>query len=161
MVFPDADKNLSSDEQVLQEYRTRRANMAIVQFSHYRASQDGLVQPLMGLDEAHLTFATSWLWALAGQNPDNQQLAKELAEFLTADDFLSKWIQETGYLPTRQFSANPQTDSPVPAIIEAAQPAPATDILTVLGPVMQDALVRVLSGEQPEAVARSVVEKLK
>ena len=161
MVFPDAVKNLSGDDQVLQEYRTRRADMAIVHFSDYRASQDGLVQPLMGLDETHLTFATSWLWALAGQNPDNQPLATELAEFLTADDFLSKWIEETGYLPTRQFSTNQSTESPVPSIIAAAQPVPSGDTLSVLGPVMQDALVRVLDGEQPEAVARSVVEKLK
>jgi len=161
MVFPDADKNLSRDEQVLQEYRTRRADMAIVHFSDYHASQDGLVQPLMGLDESHLTFATSWLWALAGQNPGNQKLATELAEFLTADDFLSKWIEVTGYLPTRQFSTIQSSDSPIPDIIEAARPIPSTDTLEVLGPVMQEALVRVLSGEQPEAVARSVIEKLK
>jgi len=161
MIFPDASINISTDDQVLQEYRARRADMAIVHFSDYRASQDGLVQPLMGLDEPHLTFATGWLWALAGQDPEKQQLAAELAEFLTADDFLSKWTPETGYLPTRHFPTNQSADSPIPAIIEAVQPVPPTDVVSVLGPIMQDALVRVLGGEQPEAVARSVVEKLK
>lgn len=160
-LFPDSATNLSSDDQVLQEYRARRAEMAIVHFSDYRASQDGLIQPLMGLKETHFTFATGWMWALAGQNPDKQQLSTELAEFLTADAFLSQWIRETGYLPTRLSSTAQTEDSPVPAIIEAAQPLPSEDVLLVLGPVMQEALVRVLSGEQPEAVARSVVEELK
>ena len=160
-LFPAAAANISSTDQVLQEYQTRRAEMAIVRFSDYRASQDGLVQPLMGLKEGHYAFATGWMWALAGQNPENEQLSSELAEYLIADDILSRWIQETGYIPTRQSSTNQNADSPIPAIIEAMQPGPSSDTVLVLGPIMQDALVRVLNGEKPEAVARSVVEKLK
>jgi len=159
-LFPDAAANISSDEQVLQEYRARRAEMAIVHISNFRDSQDGLLQPLMGLDEEHLTFATSWVWALAGQNTENEQLSVELAEFLTADDFLARWINETGYLPTRPSVLNDTEDSTIPAVIEAAEPIPSTDVLLTLGPLMQEALVRVLNGEQPEAVARSIVQKL-
>jgi len=160
-LFPDAATNLSSDDQVLQEYRARRADMAIVHFSSYNASQDGLVQPLMGLKEDHFTFVTGWMWALAGQNPENRQLARELAEFLTADNFLAPWIKEIDYLPTSLSTTDRSDDSPVPAVIEAAQPIPSDDILLELGPVMQEAVTRVLSGEQPETVARSVVEELK
>jgi ABC-type glycerol-3-phosphate transport system substrate-binding protein len=160
-LFPAAATNLSSTDQVLQEYRTRRAEMAIVRFSDYRAPQDGLVQPLMGLKEAHFTFASGWLWALPGQNAANKEVSAELAEFLTADDFLPNWIRETGYLPTRRSFTDQSADSPIPAIIEALQPGPSSDTVLVLGPVIQEALVRVLNGEQPEAVARSVVEKLK
>jgi hypothetical protein len=47
------------------------------------------------------------------------------------------------------------------AIIESAYPIPSNDVMTVLGPLMQEALTRVLNGEQPEEVATSVVEKLK
>ena len=160
-LFPDASTNISTDEQVLQEYRARRAEMAIVHISNYRDPQDGLVQPLMGVDEPHLTFATSWMWVLTGQNADNQQLSTELAEFLTADDFLALWINETGYLPTRPSTLNNEGETSIPAVIEAARPIPSTDVLLALGPLMQEALVRVLNGEQPDAVARSVVEKLK
>lgn len=160
-LFPAATGNISTMDQVLQEYRTRRADMAIVRFSDYRAAQDGLVQPLMGLKEAHYTLAAGWMWALAGQDPEHKQLSTELASFLTADDFLSKWIQDTGYLPIRRSTTNQSADSPVPAVIDAMQAAPAADTVLVLGPAIQDALVRVLNGEQPEAVARDVVEKLK
>jgi multiple sugar transport system substrate-binding protein len=161
-LFPAAVTNLSDDEQVLQEYRARRAEMAIVHFSNYRPTQDGLVQPLMALgEETHYTFASGWSWALAGQTTEKQQLATELAEFLTSDEFLGKWIQESGYLPVSLSSTMEVEDSPIPSIIEAAQPIPSADLLLVVGPVMQEALTRVLGGEQPEAVARSVVENLK
>jgi len=160
-LFPDAVTNISTDSQVLQEYRVRRSNMAIVHFSEYHASQDGLIQPLMGLKQDHYTFSTGWVWALAGQNPDNQQLSTQLIAFLTADDFLAQWTKETSYLPTRRSTAEQGSDSPIPAIIEAAQPSPSTDTMSVLGPAMEEAITRVLKGEQPDAVARSVIEKMK
>lgn len=160
-LFPDAVTNISTETQVLQEYRARRSEMAIVRYSGYRSSQDGLAQPLMGLNGSHFTFATGWVWALAGQNPESDQLSLELMEFLTADDFLSGWISQTGYLPTRQSTTAETASSPVPGIIEALQSPPSSDMVIVLGPVMQEAIVRVLNGEQPDAVARSVVARLK
>jgi multiple sugar transport system substrate-binding protein len=161
-LFPEAVKNISIDDQVLQEYRTRRTEMAVFHFSKFRDSQDGLFQPLMGLgDETHYTFATGWMWALTNQPPDNQQLSIELMEYLTEDEFLSAWINETGYLPTRRFTVNEDANETVAAVIEASQAVPSADVLLVLGPHMQKALIRVLNGEQPEAVARSVIEELR
>jgi ABC-type glycerol-3-phosphate transport system substrate-binding protein len=161
-LFPAAATNISSDQQALQEYRTRRADMAIVRFSDYRAEQDGLVQALMGLKaDTHLTFSSGWVWSLAGQNSDNQALALELAQFLMDDNFLLRWLPETGFLPTRRPATNRDASSPIPAVIEAMQPGPSSDTVAALGPLMQEAVTRVLNGEQPEAVARSVVEKLK
>lgn len=160
-LFPEASVNISSDSQSLQEYRARHANMAIMHYSQYQPSQDGLVQPLMGLKQDHYTFSTGWVWALAGQNSDNQQLSTQLITFLTADDFLTEWTKQTTYLPTRRSNADQGSDSPIPAIIEAAQPSPSTDTLSVLGPAMEEAITRVLKGEQPDAVARDVIEKMK
>jgi ABC-type glycerol-3-phosphate transport system substrate-binding protein len=160
-LFPDADANISSDSQVLQEYRAHRGNMAITHYSQYHPSQDGLVQALMGLKEDHYTFSTGWVWALAGQNPDHNQLSAQLVAFLTADDFLAQWTKETSYLPTRRSPTDQGSESPIPAIIEAAQPSPSTDTLSILGPAMEEAITRVLKGEQPDAVARDVIEKMK
>jgi multiple sugar transport system substrate-binding protein len=160
-LFPDAILNISTDDQVLQEYRNQRADIGILHFSKFRAPQDGLYQPLMGLgEEPHFSFSDSWLWALTGQTPEKQQLARDLAEYLTADEFLTPWIQDTGYLPTHRASTTDQVDATVQDVIQAAQPAPSADAVTVLGPLLQEALTRVLNGEQPDAVARSVIEKL-
>jgi multiple sugar transport system substrate-binding protein len=161
-LFPDASKNISSDDQVLQEYRNQRTDMGILHFSKFRASQDGLYQPLMGLgEEPHYTFANGWMWTITGRSPEKQQLAMDLGKYLTADEFLAPWIKESGYLPTRRFNNTEPVDETVQNVITAAQPMPPVDTIAILGPLMQEAVLRVLNGEQPEAVARSVIEKLR
>lgn len=161
-LYPDAAWNITNDEQVLQEYRSRRTEMAILHFSRYRAAQDGLFQPLMSLsEEPYFTFAGGWMWALTGAVADNESLSIDLAEYLTNEEFLSPWINETGYLPTRRFTEGEELDDSTAAVIEASQPVPSLDTLQALGPLMQEAVVRVLDGEQPEAVARSVIEELR
>ena len=159
-VFPASLANISNETQTLQIYRTGNANKAIVWFLSYRPAEDGAIIPLPSLDEISFSYATGWIWALAGSNPENQQLAVELAEHMVADDFLSGWTQETGYLPTRPSIVESE-DRTMTAILESAQPIPSSEVLAILGPLMQEALTRVLGGEAPEDVAASVVEKLK
>ena len=159
-IFPPSLANVTNEAQTLQIYRTGSANKGIVWYLSYRPSEDGTVIPLPGLNEASLSYATGWVWALAGSDPENQQLAVELAEFLVADDFLAEWTSATGYLPTRP-SIVEEGDRTLTAILESAHPIPSSEVLAVLGPLMQEALTRVLNGEQPEDVAGSIVEKLR
>ena len=159
-VFSPSLDNLVSSEQVLQAYLGERANMAIIWASNYSAPEGQFTLPLPGLDETSGSFATGWLWALAGSNSENQQLAVELADYLVADDFLGSWTSATGYLPTRPNSVVAGGVT-INAIVESAQPIPSNEVLSVLGPLMQDALIRVLNGEKPEVVAENVIELLK
>ena len=159
-VFSPSLDNLVSNEQVLQAYLGERANMAIIWASDYRAPEGQFTLPLPGLDETSASFATGWVWALAGSNSENQQLAVELADYLVADDFLGTWISATGYLPTRPDSVA-AGEATINAIVESAQPIPSNEVLSVLGPLMQDALMRVLNGEKPEVVAENIIELLK
>ena len=100
-VFPPSLANVSTEAQTLQIYRTGSANKGIMWILNYRPSEDGAITPLPGLGEAPFSYATGWVWALAGSNPENQQLAVELAEYLVADEFIGEWTRATGYLPTR------------------------------------------------------------
>lgn len=159
-VFPGASTNIAIDPQVMQEYRARRAEMVIAHYSQFRADQDGLLQPLMGLDVEHLTFATGWVWAFPSQRPETHPMAVDLANYLMADDFLPRWSIESGYLPTYPSSVTPPAGESVATVIQAAQLAPSSTVMQALGPLMQEAIKRVLDGEQPEAVARSIVEEL-
>jgi ABC-type glycerol-3-phosphate transport system substrate-binding protein len=159
-IFPVSLANVTNESQTLQIYRTGSANKAIVWYLSYRSSEDGAIAPLPGLDEMSFSYSTGWVWALAGADPENQQLAVELAEFLVEEDFLAEWTRATGYLPTRP-SIVQEGDRTTTAILESANPIPPNDVLAVLGPLMQDALTRVLNGEQPEDVAASVVDTLR
>jgi ABC-type glycerol-3-phosphate transport system substrate-binding protein len=158
-VFSPSLGNVVTDDQVMQAYLGERANMAIFWASNYRAPGGQFTLPLPGLDETQLSFGTGWVWALAGSNTENQQLAIELADYLVADDFLSTWTRESGYLPTRPSGVNTE-DPTMTAILESAQLIPSNDVLLVLGPLMQDAVARVLNGEKPDIVAESIVQQL-
>lgn len=158
-VFSPALSNLVSDQQVLQAYLGERANMAIFWASNYRAPEGQFTLPLPGLDETPVPFGTGWVWALAGSNLENQQLAVELADYLVSEDYLARWTRATGYLPTRPSGVDAE-DAAMIAILESAQPIPSNDVLSVLGPLMQNAVIRVLNGEKPEVVAESVIEQL-
>jgi ABC-type glycerol-3-phosphate transport system substrate-binding protein len=158
-VFSTSVGNMVTDEQVLQAYLGERANMAIFWASNYRAPEGQFTLPLPGLDETPLAFGTGWVWALAGSNAENQQLAAELADYLVADDFLRDWANASGYLPTRPSSVDAE-DAAMNAILESAQLIPPNDVLSVLGSLMKDAIIRVLNGEKPEVVAESIIEQL-
>jgi len=153
--FLPAMANYGTDTQSMQAYRDERANIAIAWAASYQAD-DGIRQALPSLNSAPYTFATGWIWALAGSDPENQQVATELAEFLITDEFTSNWLNETGYLPTRLSS-----DSELNAILNSAHVIPSNDVLLVLGPIMNQALIRVLNGDQIESVVGSAMEQVK
>jgi ABC-type glycerol-3-phosphate transport system substrate-binding protein len=159
-VFPASLANVSTEAQALQIYRTGHANKGIIWIFNYRSPSDGVITPLPGLDETPFSYATGWVWALAGSNPENQQLAVELAEFLVADPFLGEWDRAANYLPTRPSDVE-EGNRTMTAILDSAHLVPSNEVLAILGPLMQEALTRVLNGEQPEEVAASVVQKLK
>jgi ABC-type glycerol-3-phosphate transport system substrate-binding protein len=159
-IFPPSLVNVTNESQTLQIYRTGIANKGITWILNYQPESDGAITPLPGLDEVPFSYATGWVWALAGSDPENQQLAAKLAEYLVADDFITEWTRQTGYLPTRPSSVD-AGDRTMTAILESAHPLPSSDVLAILGPLMQEALTRVLSGEAPKDVAASVVQTLK
>lgn len=159
-IFPTSLANISTEAQTLQIYRGGNANKGIVWIMDYHSPSDGQVAPLPGLTGTPFSYATGWLWSLAGSNPENQQLAAELAEYLVAENFLGEWTRAAGYLPTRPTTLS-KDDRTMTAILESAHPLPSNEVLTALGPLMEEALTRVLNGEKPEDVAASIVQKLK
>jgi ABC-type glycerol-3-phosphate transport system substrate-binding protein len=154
--------NVTTEAQTLQIYRTgtSNTNKGIIWILNYRPAEDGTITPLPGLGEVPFSYATGWIWALAGADPENQQLAVELAEYLVADEFIGEWTRLTGYLPTRPSTVE-ENDRTMTAILESAHPIPSNEVLAILGPLMQEALTRVLNGEEPEAVAASVIQQLR
>ena len=153
--FLPAMANYETDTPSIQAYRDGRANIAIAWAASYQAG-DGIMQTIPSLNSTPHTFANGWIWALAGSDPENQQVATELAEFLMADEFISKWLSETSYLPTRLFP-----DSDLNVILESAHLLPSNDMLSVLGPIMNQALIPVLNGDQLESVVRSAMDQIK
>ena len=118
-----------------------------------------VMQPIPGEGASPHAFANGWMWALAGSAPENQQVATELAEFLMEDAFLNEWTRELGYLPTRITTADGQNEE-LKVVLEAAQVLPPDEVVLTLGPILNQAVSRVLNGEPVELVVRDVIQQI-
>ena len=158
-------RDYQTDTQSLLFFREGRADLAVIWASSDIQTQSGNYSPLFGLDNAHYSLGDGWVWALAGSNVENQPLAAELASYLVDSNFMSEWSRAYGVLPTRPQALS-EWDGDVLKIslnevLQSAHPMPSNEIVSVFGPLVQEALMRIFNGEQPEVVARSVIESLK
>jgi ABC-type glycerol-3-phosphate transport system substrate-binding protein len=170
-----ADENLSpaalsyqDDAAAWVALKERRASLGVVWTSRYLGERPASVSlaVLPGLEGEAITLARGYAWALAGSQPENQALAVELAEFLSASEFLAEWSGAAGMLPTRPTALSSWEDAALRAVLgevsESAQLLPASDLLAVVGPSFQQAVEAVLSGEAlPPEAAHTAVEQYK
>ena len=154
-VFSTSLVDVDTFDEAFLAYRAGPARAVVAWSANRELNENEVAQPLPGLDTSS-TFADGWLWALAGTSPENQQLATELAEYLMEPEFLTAWTVESGFLPTRITRAHA-----LHGILESAQELPARDALNFLGPILNQAVSRVLNGEPVEVVVRSVIEQVK
>ena len=146
----------ASDTPAIEEERAGTAvNWAVQNWK----SEQNVMQPLPGEGASAHAFANGWLWALAGSTPENQQVATELAEFLMEDTFLSEWTHESGYLPTRVTLADSK-NAQIKAVLQAAQVLPSDEVITAIGPILTQAVDRVLHGEPVDVVVQNVMEQI-
>lgn len=160
--------NYEDNQQAWNAFREQRGNLVVGWTSRY-LNEDTMplaLAPLPGLESGHYSLATGWSWAFSGSNPENQELAVELAEFLSDSQFLAEWTQAAGYLPTRPTALLSWEDAGIHLVLtqiaESASLIPGEDLLVTVGPLLTEAALSVLNEEQlPAEAARSVVEQLK
>jgi len=157
-------RDFQTDVQSLQFYRDGRADLAVIWASSDILTQSGNYFPLLGLENTNFSLGDGWVWALAGSSAEKQPLAVELASYLVESSFMSEWTRVSGFLPTRPQALDGWSDEGMKIslneVLQSAHPIPPDDVISVLGPLLQGALVRIFNGEQPDVVARSVVENL-
>jgi ABC-type glycerol-3-phosphate transport system substrate-binding protein len=105
------------------------------------------------------------VWALVSPTPEHQELSVELAEFLTRSDFLAEWTSVTGYLPPRPSALANWEPIPLRTLVNqislSAQLIPSSDVLTSLGPPLEEATVQVLKLQiDPRAAAEEAAGSL-
>ncbi len=156
-----------TDGQAWQAYRDQK-NQWLVTWSSRFISElpaDTTAAPLPSLGAQPYTLATGWLWALSEPDPNLRPAAISLAEYLSASDFLAQWSAAGGFLPTRPSAlagwSNQSLESLISPIVLAAQARPSNDLLSSLGPVLQDATLQVIRQQtDPALAAEAAVERL-
>jgi len=164
-VVPPIVKDFQTDGQSMPMFYSGEAGANVIWLSNDLALKSGHYVPVFGLDDTPYSLADGWLWAFAGSDTVKQPLAVELASYLVDSEYMSSWTKASGYLPTRPQALNGWEDAElngeINEILQSSYPVPSDDVLAVLSPIMEGAVIRVFNGEQPEAVARSVIEGLK
>jgi maltose-binding protein MalE len=89
-----------------------------------------------------------------------------LFNWLVAPDHSGGWMRAAGYLPglrtaLRQWDVSSSDRAVLREILDAAVPAPPSEIMEAVGPPMQEALGEVLRGwATPEEAAAAAVDSL-
>jgi multiple sugar transport system substrate-binding protein len=166
-VMPTWLTQLQNDDQVWEAFKERRASMAIAWNSLYfnQVITNTNAAPLPTENGKAFTLATGWVWALASSQPDRLEMGAQLAEFLTDTTFLGPWTQAAGYLPPRPSSLDAWTNKDqqlmVRQIVLSASLYPSADIITSLGPPIQQATVQVLKQQSdPQTAAQQAAASL-
>lgn len=145
-----------------------QAGVAAVNSRRFWTAPDvGLaLAPLPSRSGRVITLARGWMVGLVTSDPERQEQAMELLAWLTDPDGYGPWTQSLGYLPaTRSGLASWTVDEAsrtvLEALLEGAQAAPPQPIHEAIGPVIQDAVEAVLTGQRsPTEAARQAVESL-
>ena len=144
--------------------------MAVTRASMYlKNSQSGAADlamaPMPILDDAPFTLASGWSWALAGQDPEKRLLSVQLAEFLVEPEFLAEWTSAAGYLPPRVDALQNWQNADLRQVVEqisySAQLMPSLDVISTLGPALEQAVVDVLKAQNdPQTAAQEVADQV-
>lgn len=164
-VMPFWLTQFTSDEQAWEAYIEGQSDMVITWTSRFLSELpvDSAAAPIPTPDGTPLTLANGWVWALSNPQVERHGTSIELAEFLTASDFLSEWTAAAGYLPPRSSALEGWPNTTLQRLAEqvarSTQIFPPTDVMITLSPALQQAVVEVLKEQiDPEAAAQQAVE---
>ncbi len=116
-------------------------------------------------DGQPVALADGLLWTLTTPDAVRQPLALALIADLDQPDFVASWTEAAGYLPPRQSCLDRWESADHTAIakeiIPYLQAFPSRQVITVVGPVLQQAAAQVVTGKQsPESAAHWAVSTL-
>jgi multiple sugar transport system substrate-binding protein len=166
-VFPFWLAQYQNDSQAWQAYSDQRAQWLVTWASAYlqQLPADTSAMPLPSLGSNSFTLADGWLIALSDPIPERRPVSIRLAEYLVDSKFLADWSAAANYLPTRPTSlaawSNQSQRGLLSQIVLSAQVRPPNDILSALGPVLDDATLQVLKHQtDPIQAAQAAAERL-
>jgi ABC-type glycerol-3-phosphate transport system substrate-binding protein len=160
----------SNDAQVWEAFVGNPYPMAVTWTSAYLSHKlttpnDLAAAPIPTPNGTPFTLATGWSWALASQEPAHRSLAIKLAEYMVEDEFMAEWTYAAGYLPPKADALRSWQDVELRQVIEQVSSSawlmPPVDMLSSLGPALEQAVVDVLKAQSdPQTAAQAVINQI-
>jgi ABC-type glycerol-3-phosphate transport system substrate-binding protein len=146
-----------------QAFRQGRATLAVTSAHLYLAETNPppttvTLMPAPG--GKPLALAQGWSWAIVNTRPENHAAAAALVAWLTDPQHLADWTLAAGLLPVRtsvlaDWKAAPRTAF-ADGVLSQAQLSPPDNIVSVVGPPLQQALTDVLNDRATAASAAAI-----
>jgi ABC-type glycerol-3-phosphate transport system substrate-binding protein len=119
---------------------------------------DILPAPLPGGDGAGASMADGWVLSLVTADPDRQQAAMRLVEWLLAPEYSGPWTQTGGYLPAtlsalREWTMEEDERVVLRELLDGAVPPPDAVARAAVATALQTAVEDVLEGRRAPADA--------
>ena len=156
-----------TDDQAWAAYEEGQANMSITWLSRYLQNPppDAAATTIPTADGIPSSISTGWVWALVSPDPQRQELAAQLAEFLTTSEFLAEWNASTGLLPPRPSALAAWENTPQYDFLKQVAPSshlsPSKEIIQILGPLLKNSALDVLKEQtDPATAAQNAIETL-
>lgn len=167
-VFPLWLTQLQRDSDAWTAFNELRSDQVITWVTRYlsKPSEDSALTILPAFEtNESITIGDGWVWCLTEPRTQAHEISVELAEFLTDPAFLSAWSTQAGVLPVRPSSTNawndPQLRELLDDLAQKSHIKPTNEIVSIIGLVMQDQLVQVLSGSTTAPfAAQSIIDRI-
>jgi len=155
-------------DQVWERFKEGQGGMTLVRASRYWLEADETMAPAIvpTKDGRHISIARGWALAVVTDDPQRQESALRLAEWLTAPTRNAAWTQAAGYLPgtrsaLRFWRVAEAERTVLRDLLEAAMPPPRATVLEAVGLPMQQAVSTLLRGQaSPAEAAAAAVQDL-
>jgi ABC-type glycerol-3-phosphate transport system substrate-binding protein len=168
VISPSVTLSITDTEGCWEALRSGQAGIAAVDSRRFwTAPNPGLAPaPLPSRSGRVITLARGWMVGLVTSDPNRQERAMELLAWLLAPEGYGPWTQSLGYLPATRsglasWAVDESSRAVLGALLEGAQAAPPQPVREAVGPVLQEAVEAVLTGQHtPAEAARQAVESL-
>jgi ABC-type glycerol-3-phosphate transport system substrate-binding protein len=166
-VMPYWLTQFENDQQAWNSYQDRQSTLALT-WSSIILGSDSANTSLAAMPTKEgkaFSYADGWVWCVVRSNPEDENIAFELTEFLTEESYLANWASTAGYLPVKPGTLSSWSDMPYYATLQQLLPAavmvPENSLLAELGPDIRNAVVEVLKDQiEPEIALDGLVENI-
>lgn len=167
-ISPSLVLSITDADQAWERFRTGEGVMTVVQARRYWLEADDAVAPaaIPTRDGRPFSLARGWAIALVTTDPTRQAQALALLDWLIAAERSAQWTRAAGYLPgtrsaLQQWAVSNADRMMLRNLLEAAVAAPRPEVLTEVGPIIQEAMEAVLNGRAtPQEAATDAVERV-
>ncbi len=166
-VFPLWLTQLQKDSEAWTAYNELRSNWVITWLTRHLSepSDDSTVTNFPEVNDTPTTLADGWVWCLTDPRVQIHELSVELAEFLVEPDYLTEWTPLAGALPVRPSTLIGFEDQTLRTtlgqIALTAHIRPNNEIVNVIGLIMQDQFIQVLSGKTTAPfAAQAIIDRI-